>query len=1060
MSESKGNFFVHRPIVAMVIAIIIVIVGTLSLIGLPIEQYPNLTPPIVQVQAAYTGANALNVEESVATPLEQEVNGVDNMIYMKSTNANDGTMNLQISFDVGTDPDMNTVLAQNRVSAATAKLPSVVTKLGVTTKKSLPSTLMLITLTADNPNYDQDFLGNYALINIKDKLARVKGIGEVKIMGASDYSMRIWIKPDRLSKMGLTVTEIINAINAQNTIVPGGKFGAEPAPAGTEFTYTVKMPERFNSPETFGEIVVRTLENGSQVKLKDIATINLGVESYNAYTRFNGQTCSIIALYQAPGANAVDLKTKILEQMEILKGDFPETVKYTVSIDTVAPITAGIKDIIVTLIIALLLVVLVVFIFIQDWRATLIPTLAIPVSLVGAFIFFPMLGFTINVLSLLGLVLAIGIVVDDAIVVVEAVQVNIAKGMNAKEATLAAMRAVTAPVIATTLVLVAVFIPVAGMAGITGLLYQQFAITIVVSVIVSSVNALTLSPALCSIMLKEPKPYKGPLGWFFGKFNKGMDKTTDSYMSFTNIVARKLKRSAIFIVILTIGAAFFGKMVPGGFIPEEDMGYFFVNYQLPDAASIQRSDEVAKKVEAILLNHPDVKYVTNATGFSILSGAMASNQGFAFASLEDWSDRDKVAKEIIEDINKVLFMKVKDAQAFAFGPPAIPGLGNGSGFSIMIQDRAGKDPQYLSENLMKFIQAASARPEIARAFSTFQAKVPQRYMDVNKEKALKMCVNLNELYTTVGAFMGGAYVNDFTRFGRLYKTYLQAEPQYRSDEKDINNFFIKNKNGDMVPLATLVDIKPVTGPEYTTRFNLYRSAEVTGAPAPGYTSTEAMTALEEVAAEVLPPDMGYAWNAMSFQEKKASGSLGVILTFSLLFVFLILAAQYESWSLPLSILLGTPFAIFGAFLALYLGRLGSPTFENNIFAQVSFVMLIGMAAKNAILIVEFANDEFKKGMSLFDAAMVAAKSRFRPILMTAFSFILGVFPLVIATGSGAESRKVMGMALLGGMGLATLLGVFMYPMLFVAIGKLFNYEKKRDKMLAEELSVKAADSKQ
>ncbi len=1047
MSESKGNFFVHRPIVAMVIAIIIVIVGAISLIGLPIEQYPNLTPPIVQVQASYTGANALNVEESVATPLEQQVNGVDNMIYMKSTNANDGTMTLQISFAVGTDPDMNTVLAQNRVSAASAKLPSEVTKLGVTTKKMLPSTLMLIALTSDNPNYDQDFLGNYALINIKDKLARIKGIGDVSVMGASDYSMRIWIKPDRLSKMGITINEIINAINSQNKIVPGGKFGAEPAPAGTEFTYTVRMPERFNSPESFGEIVVRTLEDGSQVKLKDIASIKLGVETYNAYTRFNGQTCSIIALYQAPGANAVELKNKILEEMEVLKKDFPETVKYTVSIDTVAPITAGIKDIVVTLIVALLLVILVVFIFIQDWRATLIPTLAIPVSLVGAFIFFPMLGFTINVLSLLGLVLAIGIVVDDAIVVVEAVQVNIAKGMNAKEATLAAMRAVTAPVIATTLVLVAVFIPVAGMAGITGRLYQQFAITIVVSVIVSSVNALTLSPALCSIMLKEPKPYKGALGWFFAKFNKGMDKTTESYMSFTSVVSRKLKRGVVMIIILTIGAAIFGKMVPGGFIPEEDMGYFFVNYQLPDAASLQRSDAVAKKVEAIILNNPNVKYVTNATGYSILSGAMSSNQGFAFASLKNWEDRDKTAKEIIDDINKELFVKVKDAQAFAFGPPAIPGLGNGSGFSIMIQDKAGKDPQYLSENLMKFIQAANARPEIARAFSTFQATVPQRYMDVNKEKALKMGVNLNDLYTTVGAFMGGAYVNDFTRFGRLYKTYLQAEPEYRSDEKEISNFFIKNKDGNMVPLATLVDIKPVSGPEYTTRFNLYRAAEVTGAPAPGYTSEEAMNALEEVAAEVLPADMGYSWNAMSFQEKKASGSLGVILTFSLVFVFLILAAQYESWSLPLSILLGTPFAIFGAFLALWLGRLGSPTFENNIFAQVSFVMLIGMAAKNAILIVEFANDEFKKGLSLFDAAMVAAKSRFRPILMTAFSFILGVFPLVIATGSGAESRKVMGMALLGGMGLATFLGVFMYPMLFVAIGKLFGYEKKRDKLL-------------
>ena len=1049
MSENKGNFFVHRPIVAMVIAIIIVIVGTLSLITLPIEQYPNLTPPIVQVKASYTGASALNVEESVATPLEQEINGVDNMIYMKSTNANDGTMNIQISFDVGTNPDMNTVLAQNKVSAATAKLPSAVTKLGVTTKKSLPSMLMLITLTSEGKVYDQDFLGNYALINIKDKLARIKGIGEVNILGASNYSMRIWVKPDRLSQMGVTINEILNAINSQNTIVPGGKFGAEPAPAGTEFTYTVRMPDRFNSPETFGEIVIRTSATGSQIKLKDVATINLGVESYNAYTRINKEGCSIIALYQAPGANAVNLKTDILKEMEVLKNDFPDSIKYTVSIDTVKPITAGIRDIVVTLIVALLLVVLVVFIFIQDWKATLIPTLAIPVSLIGAFIFFPMLGFTINVLSLLGLVLAIGIVVDDAIVVVEAVQVNIANGMNTKEATLDAMRKVTAPVIATTLVLVAVFIPVAGMAGITGLLYQQFAITIVVSVLVSSVNALTLSPALCSILLDKQKPYKGPLGWFFAKFNKGMDKTTESYMSLTNILARKMKRGVVFIVILTAAAGIFGKLVPGGFIPEEDMGYFFVNYQLPDAASLQRSDVVAAKIEEIMLSYPEVKYVTNATGFSLLSGAMASNTGFAFASLHDWADRESTAKEIISRINKELVVKVKDAQAFAFGPPAIPGLGNGSGFSIMIQDKMGNTPQYLANNLNKFIAAANARPEIGRAFSTFQASVPQRYMDINKEKALKLGINLNDLYSTVGAFMGGAYVNDFTRFGRLYRTYLQAEPQYRSKESDINNFFIKSNSGDMVPLATLVTIKSVTGPEYTTRFNLYRSAEVTGSPAPGYTSTEAMDALEEVAAQVLPKDMGYAWNAMSFQEKKASGSLGVILTFSLIFVFLILAAQYESWSLPLSILLGTPFAIFGALIFLYVGRIFSPTFENNIFAQVSFVMLIGMAAKNAILIVEFANDEFKKGISLFDAAILAARSRFRPILMTAFSFILGVFPLVIATGSGAEARKVMGMALLGGMTLATILGVFFYPMLFVAIGKLFGYEKKRDLALAK-----------
>ncbi len=826
--------------------------------------------------------------------------------------------------------------------------------------------------------------------------------------------------------------------------MPGGKFGAEPAPPGTEFTYTVRLPDRFNSPEAFGEIVVRTQSDGSQIKLKDVATINLGVETYNMIPRLNGKTAAIIALYQSPGSNAVELAEQVIDAMDVMATRFPESIKYDVSLDSTAPITAGIRDIIITLIIALALVILVVFIFIQDWRATLIPTLAIPVSLIGAFMFFPALGFTINVLSLLGLVLAIGIVVDDAIVVVEAVQVNIARGMKAKEATLDAMAKVTGPVIATTLVLIAVFIPVAGMAGITGLLYQQFAITIVVSVIVSSVNALTLSPALCSILLKKPKTYGGPLGWFFKKFNKGMDKTTESYMSFTSIVTRKLKRSAVFILIMSVGAGFFGGLVPGGFIPEEDMGYFFVNVQLPNAASIQRSDVITKQVEEILMEYDEIEFVTTATGYSMLSGAMTSNNGMLFASLIDWGDRELTVTELVAKLNVRLNNSIKGAVVFAFGPPAIPGLGNGSGFSIMLQDKGGNNPDYLAANTMKFIIAANARPEIGKAFSTFQSAVPQRFMDIDKEKALKLGIRLNDLYTTVGAFMGGSYVNDFTRFGRLYKTYIQAEPEYRVDESQINNFFIKNNVGKMVPLATVVTIRPISGPDYTNRFNLYRSVEVTGGPAVGFTSEQARAALKEVAAEVLPQDMSFTWNAMSYQEEKASGSLMMILSFSLLFVFLILAAQYESWSLPLSILLGTPFAIFGALFTLWVARLFSPTFENNIFAQISFVMLIGMAAKNAILIVEFANDEFKKGLSLIDAALVAAKSRFRPILMTAFSFILGVFPLVVASGSGAEARKVMGMALLGGMSLATLLGVIMYPMLFVLVGKLAGYEKKRD----------------
>ncbi|MCO5723923.1 efflux RND transporter permease subunit [Robiginitalea marina] len=1054
MSVEKGNFFVRRPIVAMVIAIVILIAGGVSVVGLAIEQYPNLTPPVVEIRGTYVGANALNVEESVAAPIEQEMNGVDNMIYMKSTNANDGSMTIQVSFEVGTNPDMNTVLAQNRVSAASSKLPAAVTKNGVTTKKSLPNSLMLVSLTTDNPSHNnQEFLGNYALINIKDQLSRIPGIGRVDVMGASNYSMRIWIRPDRLSLLGISVPEIASAINEQNVIVPGGKFGAEPAPPGTEFTYTVRLPERFNSPEAFEEIVVRTLPDGSQVRIKDIARVELGVETYSMIPRLginrenrepDPKAAAIVAIYQAPGSNAVELAENIISEMEVIKPSFPEGMTYDVSLDATQPITAGIRDIVITLVVALLLVILVVFLFIQDWRATLIPTLAIPVSLIGAFIFFPALGFTINVLSLLGLVLAIGIVVDDAIVVVEAVQVNIEKGMTAREATNEAMKKVSGPIVATTLVLVAVFIPVAAMAGITGILYQQFAITIVVSVLVSSVNALTLSPALCALLLKEPKPYRGLLGKFFSGFNRWMGKTTEGYMSYTRVVTGKLKRGVVFLLVLTIGAGVFGTLVPGGFIPEEDMGYLFINMQLPNAASLQRTDEIGRQVEEIVLQYPEVEYLTNATGFSLLSGAMATNNGFMFASLKNWGEREATAKEMINRLNREFAMKIKGAQVFAFGPPALPGLGSGSGFSIVLQDRGGNSPEYLAQNAAKFIEAANRRPEIGSAFTTFQSNVPQRYMDIDKEKALKLGLSLNDLYTTIGAFMGGAYVNDFTRFGRLYRTYIQAENEYRADESQIDKFFIRNKDGEMVPLSTVARVVPISGPDFTNRFNLYRSAEVTGGPAPGYTSAQAMAALEEVAGEVLPPDMGTAWNGMSYQENKASGSLGIILTFSLVFVFLILAAQYESWSLPFSILLGTPFAIFGALFFLWVARFFSLSFENNIFAQVSFVMLIGMAAKNAILIVEFANEEFKKGLSLFDAAMAAAKSRFRPILMTAFSFIIGVLPLVVASGTGAEARKVMGMALLGGMSIATLLGVFFYPMLFLLVGKIAGYEKKRE----------------
>ena len=1043
-----GTFFVKRPFVAMVIAIVILIVGTISLLNLPMEQYPDITPPMVEVRATYTGANSLNVEQSVATPLEQQINGVDNMIYMKSINANDGTMNIQITFEVGTNPDMNTVFAQNRVSSATPKLPEEVKRIGVNTDKTMSSIILLVTLFSDG-RYDQNFLGNYALINIKDMLSRIKGVGRVNVMGATDYSMRIWVKPDRLAQLGITVPEIINAIREQNVIVPGGKFGAEPAPPGTEFTYNVQMPERLVSEEEFGQVVIRTLSDGSQVKIKDVASVELGVETYSTVARFQSKEAAIIAMYQSPGTNAVELGNQVVEAMEEMKGSFPEGVDYEVGLDATLPITVGIKEIVITLLIAMFLVILVVYVFIQDFRATLIPTIAIPVSLIGAFAIFPLLGFTINVLSLLGLVLAIGIVVDDAIVVVEAVQVNLQKGMKAKEATIQAMREVTAPVIATTLVVVAVFIPVAAMGGITGRLYQQFAITIVVSVIFSSINALSLSPALCSLLLRKPTPMKGPLGWFFAKFNKGFDKTSDAYMRFTNVIARKLKRSVVFIVVVACSIVVISRFVPGGFVPEEDQGYLFINMQLPNAASLQRTDSVMNKIEQVLSQVEEIKYVTSASGFNLLSGSMSTNSGVVFVTLKEWGDRNLTALEIAKKLNIAFYMNIPEAQVFAFGPPAIPGLGTGSGFTMMLQDKGGNTPDYLAENSAKFMQAALERPEIGNIFTTFQANTPQRSVVINRDKVLKSGVSLNDLYTTISAFLGGAYVNDFNRFGRLYKAYVQAEPQYRQNESQLDLFYVKNIKGENIPLSSLVSVKHSSGPEFTYRYNLFRAIELSGSPASGYSSTQAMDALEEVVAEVLPYDMGYSWSNMSYQEKQASGSAGVVMVFALVFVFLILVAQYDSWSLPFSILLGTPFAIFGALLFLMVARLFSETFENNVFTQISLVLLIAMAAKNAILIVEFAKIKFDEGMSLYDSAITAAKLRFRPILMTAFSFIFGVFPLVVASGAGAEARKVMGMALLGGMTIATILGVFFYPMLFVLIGKLGKYEEKRAKLKSE-----------
>ena len=1033
-----ASFFVNRPIVAMVISIITVLVGTVAMQGLPIAQYPEIVPPMVQVTTTFVGASATDVEASVATPLEQQINGVEQMLYMKSTNANDGTLTLRVSFEVGSNLDMDNVLTQNRVSQAQPQMPQSVKNYGVSVKKALAFPLLVISLKSPNGTYDNNFLSNYATINVNDNIARIQGVGQINLFGGSDYAMRVWLRPDRISRLGITVPDIANAIQQQNQLSPSGQIGGPPAVAGTEYTYTVRTKGRLLDEKEFGDIVVRSNPDGSQVFLRDVARLELGTQLYNAVGRHDAKPAAVIAVFQIPGTNALAVADKIKSTMEDLKTRFPRDMDYTVSLDTTLPVKEGINEIVHTLLEAVALVIIVVFVFLQNWRATLIPLLTVPVSLIGAFIFFPLLGFSINVLSLLGLVLAIGIVVDDAIVVVEAVMHHIEHGMTPYDASVKAMEEVTGPVIAIALILAAVFVPVGFMGGISGRLYQQFAITIAISVLLSAFNALTLSPALAAMMLKPATGKKTLLTPFYGWFNRVFGAGTNGYVKFADFFVRKMVVSIVLMAVLVFVTVRIINRLPSGFVPEEDQGYIMVNAILPDAASLERTDAVMKKAEAILGRTEGIEGYNTISGYSLLTSAYSSNMGFFFVQLKEWAHRttpETHSNGIVAALNKAFAAEIPEGIVAAFGPPSIPGLGTGAGFTMQIQDRTGNSPDYLAQQTAKFMEAARQRPEIGRISSLYRATVPQVYADIDRSKVLKVGVPISDVNTTLGSLLGSSYLNDFNRFGRVYKVYVQAEPEYRRDPKQFGLFFVRSGAGNMVPLDTLIRTSPANGPEFTNRFNLYRSAEVTGVPAEGYSSADALNALEETARATLPQDMGYDWADMSYQEKRAPNP-GPTFAVAIFLVFLVLAAQYRSWSLPFSVLLGTPFAAFGAYLGLWIARQSSNSYLNNIFAQIGLIMLIGLAAKNAILIVEFAKMLHDQGKGLVESALESARLRFRPILMTAFAFILGVVPLLTATGAGAEGRKVMGMAVFAGMLVATILGVLLVPMLYVLVGKL------------------------
>jgi HAE1 family hydrophobic/amphiphilic exporter-1 len=1020
-----AGFFIRRPIVAIVIAILTVLLGTATLLRLSFEQYPFLAPPTIRVTATYPGASAVAVEQSVATPVEQEVNGVEGMIYMKSLNTSDGRMLLDVNFEVGVDQDTSNVLTQNRVSTAQARLPQDVIAQGVTVKKQSPSILMVISLFSPGGSYDANFLINYGSINVRDRLLRIPGVAQVDLFGGTDYGLRIWLRPDRLAKLGLTPTDVIAAVKEQNLQAPAGRVGQAPTPADQAFTFTVSAPGRLITTDEFENIIIREAATGAPVRIKDVGRAELGSQDYNSFGRLNGKPAGALAVYLLPGANQLGAAAAINKTLAESKALFPPDIDYTIVYDTTPAVQASIHEIVKTFVEALILVTLVVYIFLQNLRATIIPLLTVPVSIIGTFIFFPLLGFSVNTLSMFGLVLAIGIVVDDAIVVVEAVMHHIEHGMAPREATIQAMKEVSAPVIGIALILSAVFIPVAFLGGLTGQMYQQFALTIAISVLLSAFSALSLAPALSAMLLTPPKPARGPLGVFFRGFNRVFEVSTNGYLGVARLLIRRGIITVLLVGVVIVGAGLLGRALPAGFIPDEDQGLLGVNVQLPPGASLERTSVILQRVEEILAKTEGLESFQTIGGYGLVTNTYQPNFGTILARLKPWDERpgEEMHVKALMARLQAQFGGIAEAIVFPFNIPTISGFGASAGFNFLIQDRSGTlNVEQLGEHTRAFLAAARQRPELASLFTAFDPNYPQVKVELDREKARTLGVPVNEVFQAMSTAMGGAYVNDFNRFGRLYRVYVQADAEYRRKPRDIGDMYVRSKTtGTMIPLSTLVTITSVPGTEMTTRFNQLRSAEIQGTPARGFSSGQALAALEEVFSKTMPKELGIAYSQLSYQEKVAPPAAPTFIM-AIVFVFLLLAAMYESWRLPWAVLLGSPLVALGAFFGVWLAG-----YDNNVYVQIGNIMLIGLAAKNAILIVEFAKAKHEEGKSVEEAAIEAARLRFRPILMTAFAFIIGVVPLMLASGAGAGAQNVMGTAVFSGMLIATALRVFIIP---------------------------------